>query len=164
MRKTHMEEIRGHKVECFLMDGERGVVILTKLVKLLSPSLSEIMGSKGLQGMLDKKINELSLADLAGNLSLGTAIEKLGGNLDVPEVKTIMQDLLSCLSIDGQRVELKSPCFAGKYGLMFESVYYAAKCNFSDFFLEQISTEAHTQNNGRKNGDVPKVELRSQTT
>lgn len=101
-------------------DGERGFIVLQKLLKVVGPVLSSLAGG-------DEN------ADVEKHVPLAEALKDLFSKIDDPSIFALVKELVSSASKDGSVVSFKSE-FAGNYKKLFLLVQEIVEFNYGNVF------------------------------
>ena len=106
-------------------DGEKGFIVMQKLLKVIGPVLAGLSGS-GKEG--------------EENVTLGDALKDLFVKIDDPTIFALVRELISTVSKDTMAISFKTE-FAGNYKRLFALVQEVVEFNYGNVFTLGGSAE-----------------------
>lgn len=141
MRKTQNKDIDGHDWMVTQFPAGEGIKLLTKLTKLIGPTIAGLAGDV-------KKPSDLANMKLDSKV-LQIALEQLASKLDEDNTLDLVKRLLAGTRKDGEEViQTFDIAFQGEYLTLFKVLGFVLKVNYSSFFKgsnEQGSSGQQTQ-------------------
>lgn len=126
MIEVQEKEIRGRTYRVAQLGSTLGRRTLTRLVQAIGPSLAELIKSEG---------EGIDLASTAG------AIATFSRDLKDADLEYLCSTFAKVTEVQGEDADAWLPLdkhldlhFAGKYGAMFEWLWFCLEVNYSDFF------------------------------
>lgn len=105
-------------------DGERGFIVLQKLLKVIGPVLAGMAGGD----------------DPEKNINLSEALRDLFTKIDDPSIFALVKELVATASKDNMAVNFKNE-FAGNYQKLFQLVQAVVEYNYGNVFTLGGSAE-----------------------
>ena len=128
-KKYEEADIDGFKVVVNQYSATEGFKILTKLTKMLGPSIAKATG-----GLTGSSLMDMEIADGA----IGGAIDSLVMQLDPDSNLQLILRLLASTTVDNQPIVKESfdLLFQGKIFSVFKIIKFALEVNYKDFLGE----------------------------
>jgi len=127
MIKTRSKRIDEKEISVTQLPGRRALRLKTRLLKLVGPSFSKLLGQA---------------KNVTAEADIGPALELLADKLDPHDFESLVLEILSGTRIDGTEINESSfdLIFGGEMLLMYKVVAFSLKVQFEDFFGSSVFT------------------------
>ena len=121
------KEIDGVYYTFYQLPPRKSLKLLIRIFKIIGTPLGNAVDSQDTESILDK------------NFNLGAVVSSLCDRLDINEVESIIDQLLSQATLDGLGEVSKNfdVIFGGRIAHLFKVVYAGMEAEYSDFFGEK---------------------------
>ena len=127
MRQPVEKEIDGHSITITMLQPDKALKILTRLVKVVGEPLAVFAEAGGLE------------AAVTGDL-IKKAVQSLGEKLDEDDVVKTVMELMDCVIIGGKQGKaVFNVHFAGNLGHLFKVLAAVLEVQFGDFLGEIVA-------------------------